>query len=420
MTHLSPKNTQQLPTNLCVAEGERTEIALNVRTDDCLTNGASNVVKLVQLHQPKKPSGIIWVQFDCEDVGKKTRQENRNLYTQGIQNTWTPIKPITTQFLVGRTKSAPIVRKQFPLRPAAAKTVHRSQGDTQTQIVANFDTKRAIPHIHYVALSRVTTIEGLYITKLCEDKITVDPKVIAEMNELRNKRKLELCFIPLYTIDKSNIKVCYLNARSLHKHIDDVRNDFNFVSAEVAIFSETRFSPFDEDERYTIDSFRLFRNDGDMSFHSSGRPYGGTAIYTKGPLIQGYPYSRNINGIEFSIAKIDSNQDLTIIAVYRSPRIHVSRLCSALVDIIAQDASQQNIIIGDFNVDWMIQTQRQSLYDVLVRDNGYQQLISTYTTDNNTIIDLIFTNISDKINSGVLETYFSDHKAIWTSLKTSK
>ena len=68
----------------------------------------------------------------------------------------------------------------------------------------------------------------------------------------------------------------------------------------------------------------------------------------------------------------------------------------------------------------MIQTQRQSLYDVLVRDNGYQQLISTYTTDNNTIIDLILTNISDKINSGIIETYFSDHKAIWTSLKTGK
>ena len=295
VTHLSPKHTKQLPRNLCAAEGERTEIALNVRTDDVLTNGASNVVKLVQLHQPKKPSGMIWVQFDCEDAGKKTRQENRNLYIQGIQNTWTPIKPKTTQFLIGRTKSAQIVRKQFPLRPAAAKTVHRSQGDTQNQIVANLDTKRAIPHIHYVALSRVATIEGLYITKLCEDKITVDPKVIAEMNELRNKRKLELCFIPLYTIDKSNIKVCYLNAHSLHKYMDDVRNDFNFISAEIAIFSETRFSLFDEDERYTNDSFRLFQNDGDMNFHSSDRPYGCTAMYTKVPLIQGYPYSRNIN-----------------------------------------------------------------------------------------------------------------------------
>ena len=48
------------------------------------------------------------------------------LYTQGIDKAWTPVKPITTQFNVGRNKTASVVRKQFPLRPAAAKTVHRS------------------------------------------------------------------------------------------------------------------------------------------------------------------------------------------------------------------------------------------------------------------------------------------------------
>ena len=157
------------------------------------------------------------MQFDDEDVGTKTRQENRRLYTQGIQATWTPIKAVTSQFAVGRNKSAQVVRKQFPLRPAAAKTVHRSQGDTQSQIVVNLDTKRAIPHIHYVALSRVTTIDGLYIIKLCENKIAVDPKVTDEMKMLRRERKLQLCFTPLYNIDQTSLRICYLNARSLHK-----------------------------------------------------------------------------------------------------------------------------------------------------------------------------------------------------------
>lgn len=59
-----------------------------------------------------------------------------------------PIKPVTTQFAVGRNRSLTVIRKQFPLRPAAAKTIHRSQGDTETQIVVNLDTKKAIPHIH--------------------------------------------------------------------------------------------------------------------------------------------------------------------------------------------------------------------------------------------------------------------------------
>ena len=71
---------------------------------------------------------------------------------------------------MGSNQTAQVVRKQFPLRPAAAKTIHCSQGDTEERIAVNFNTRRAIPHIHYVGLSRVTTIEGLFITDLCEKK----------------------------------------------------------------------------------------------------------------------------------------------------------------------------------------------------------------------------------------------------------
>ena len=177
----SQEKTKQLAWNLCLAEGERTELAMNIRTEDGMTNGAGNVIKVVQLHQENKPSGIVWVQFDHLDVGHKTRNENRHLYIQGIDHAWTPIKPVTVQFAVGRNKAAQVVRKQFPLRPAAAKTIHRSQGDTETKIVVNFSTRRTIPHIHYVGLSRVTTFEGLYITDLCEDKIAVHPDVEIEM-----------------------------------------------------------------------------------------------------------------------------------------------------------------------------------------------------------------------------------------------
>ena len=166
---------------LCLAEGERTELVMNIRTEDGMTNGAGNIIKLVQLHQQDKSSGIVWVQFDHSDVGQKTRHENRHLYLQGVEPTWTPIKAVTTQFAVGKNKTAQGVRKQFPLRPAAAKTIHRSQGDTESKIVVNFSTKRTIPHIHYVGLSRVTTIEGLYITDLCESKIAVHPDVKKEM-----------------------------------------------------------------------------------------------------------------------------------------------------------------------------------------------------------------------------------------------
>lgn len=54
----------------------------------------------------------------------QTWVENNQLFKQGsIQPTWTPIKAITSQFAVVKNMTAQIVGKQFPLRPATAKTI---------------------------------------------------------------------------------------------------------------------------------------------------------------------------------------------------------------------------------------------------------------------------------------------------------
>jgi hypothetical protein len=392
-------------------------MVLNVRTYDGLTNGAGNVIKLVHLHQANRPSGVVWVEFDHEDIGKKTRHKTRHLY---VKHSWTPIKPVTAQFAVGRSKAARIVRKQFPLRLAAAKTVHKSQGSTVSEIVVNLDTRRAFPHIHYVALSRVTSIDGLYITDLCENKIAVDSKVVAEMQKLRTEKSLKFCYIPLYNLRQSDLKICHLNARSLHKHIDDVRKDFNYCNVDIAIFTETRFSPFDEDEIYKMNGFQLFRNDAMFNQFSNTRGYGGTVVYSRVPFVPGYLDRQNLNGIELTVIKVTSRVDTTIFAVYRSPKVPIRNLCSALTNILQQHTSSQNIVIGDFNVNWLINTERQPLYNVMVRDDGYRQLICDVTTDNHTLIDHIFTNIPDsETSSGTLETYFTDHKAIWVSCKAT-
>ena len=175
----------------------------------------------------------------------------------------------------------------------------------------NFSTRRTIPHIHYVGLSRVTTIEGLYITDLCESKIAVHPDVKKEMERLRTSAKLKLCISPLYEITGSLLKLCYLNTRSVHKHIQDLRKDFNYLSADVNIFAETRFSFRDPDEICYIPGYDLFRNDNSNSSNAS-RPYGGTAVYSKIPCLPGYPCCNNIHGIEITVIKITSLADWTI------------------------------------------------------------------------------------------------------------
>ena len=51
-----------------------------------------------------------------------------------------------------------------------------------------------------MSLSRITTIEGLYITDLCEDKIAVNTNVQREMHRLWRNANLDLCISHIYMI----------------------------------------------------------------------------------------------------------------------------------------------------------------------------------------------------------------------------
>ena len=104
---------------------------------------------------------------------------------------------------------------------------------------------------------------------------------------------------------------------------------------------------------------------------------------------------------------------VTIISVYRSLAVPVQQLCYALNEVLSLSCSQFNIFIGDFNINWLDESNRRPLYNLFVNCNNYRQLISTYTTDNQTTIDHVYTNLPEsQANAHILETYFSDHKPI--------
>ena len=136
--------------------------------------------------------------------------------------------------------------------------------------------------------------------------------------------------------------------------------------------------------------------------------------------MQGYPCINNANGVELTIVKVTNHEDWTIIGVYRSPQISTRNLCMALSNVLTEHGAGKTIIMGDFNVNWMAEDERRPLYSLMIEDNGYQQLVPSCTTDSNTLIDHLYTNVPNvltEVNCGVFETYFTDHKIIWASFQ---
>ena len=116
-----------------------------------------------------------------------------------------------------------------------------------------------------------------------------------------------------------------------------------------------------------------------------------------------------------------NNRTSRLIGIYRSPRVVLSSLLTAIRTTLEENPSSQVIFMGDFNINWLDQVERRSLYNVMINENGLEQLISSCTTDKETLIDHLYTNlIEEDVQAGTLETYFSDHKAIWASIKVRK
>ena len=112
-----------------------------------------------------------------------------------------PVERVKSKFMLMR--SFYIYQKQFPLILAYAVTIHKCQGLSLNSAIIDLSSKVFSPGMAYVALSRVRSLDGLYLTDFDPSSIMVSNSSLEEINRLHSTYRKDL---PLYEITESSRK----------------------------------------------------------------------------------------------------------------------------------------------------------------------------------------------------------------------
>ncbi|GFV83502.1 uncharacterized protein TNCV_982651 [Trichonephila clavipes] len=177
---------------------------------------------------------------------------------------WTPIVTRAANIPLGGNIKCR--RNQFPVVSASAITIHKSQGGTFDEVVFNYDKSQQIQLV-YVALSRVTSIDGLYLTndkddfKFYHGRGSTAPTVKDirdEYDRMANHRLPTLsmqarAFCKRDVLAERNedqggylhrrrqliLIVSAFNAQSLVAHAGDIESDNILMNSDYMVISET-------------------------------------------------------------------------------------------------------------------------------------------------------------------------------------
>jgi ATP-dependent DNA helicase PIF1 len=126
-------------------------------------------------------SGGVVVEVDGErlDVGRATWEKVRYEIEEEFDEESGRVKEVLVTIPLAEYQ-------QIPLRLAWSVTIHKSQGQTYDEVVIDLGRGAFSPGQTYVALSRVRSLEGLYLTRAIKmQDVMVDKDVIRFMNGVK-------------------------------------------------------------------------------------------------------------------------------------------------------------------------------------------------------------------------------------------
>nr|XP_054593099.1 uncharacterized protein LOC129159978 [Nothobranchius furzeri] len=404
---------------LKVAEGARVMLTRNINVQDGLVNGAFG--KLVR---------VIASEIDPQHIFKLAlRMDNQSSVRSNRHGASGSDDLVYIERAEDSLKQRGGVRRQFPVRLAFSCTTHKTQGLTTHAAVVSLKNIFE-PGMAYVALSRVTSLGGLYLLGLDERKIYANPDVTAALQSMRQASVDQM--MPLLLVREAvsrpdTLTLIHHNTEGLPAHINDITSHHELSLADVLCLTETHLQGSFVAESLVLDGYTMFKRSRHQSYtkfpQMACKSGGGVAVYVKNHIhVREKRYVHNVTDLEFLVLKVETPFPALIAVIYRPPdyimRPFMENLVSLLDSLEVMDCHPV-IVCGDFNENQFSGGRKQIVEHFQSR--GYAQMITSATTDKNTLLDLVFISQPQRsLHCGVLRTYYSYHDPVFCVLSSSQ
>ena len=395
--------------------------------EDGIVNGAKGYIDSFQFNEddPEKVKAI-WVVFRDETVGRRLRMDKYELKAMHTpaNEMAVPIELTKTRFEIDKGNHK-YVRQQFPVVLAYAVTTHKSQGDSMVEVIVDFESgenKRRpfiIPGLFYVAITRATKAENVYLKNFKRSYIRVDPNVPKKLDDMCITKPYT--FYKVYNEDDvfehkgKEIKIGYLNINGVidSNHSEYLNDDRNLLELDILVISETKLTSKTCDE-YLMNQLHAFnilqRMDAEDEMKHMGflilSPKGKENNFVDPALTRQFKDSR----CQIIVQKLDEPINKTIAFVYMRP----STSSETQINKILQEyqCERCEIIMGDMNLNPREKSDMDRL-EQLCQNRKEIALQETTTRQKNQLDHIL---VDKKLNVNVFVTSFvnfiSDHKTI--------
>ena len=206
------------------------------------------------------------------------------------------------------------------------------------QLASNYYNRQFNYSQIYVALIRVTTLEGLYILgPFTEDAIRANPLALVEYSRMRTESILSLEIVE--DTHQESLTATLLNVRSLNKHVTDLMLEEKLTKSDIICLAETQLIPNSDITKNTLQGFEVACNNNQDRFQS-------IAVFTK---VDKHIISHTkLTGASFITVLKSSfdNKCIKLLLLYRKHALPLIPFCDWLQGFVTNNSV--DIILGDF------------------------------------------------------------------------